>query len=170
MNRLKQAVLLAYVAAHFLVIVVTTIAMAAPASFPWPEDSAVGKGLARYGDWTGATNNYAFFSPNVADQVIVELTAVDAGGETTVEVLGTGGTQTDLRVFSMMQLLAKFKAQDLQGQSLAAYTFGRHPEAPIAVVVLRIHRLPSMAAARLGEKPYLEEFYRAVFVRGDGDD
>lgn len=155
--------LLGWGAAHLLVVACAVV------GFRPSADSAIAACIYGYGALTGATDSHGYFSPAIPDQVLIELTAVDAEGDRTVEVLGTGHTQTEMRIFSMTHLFNRQKVIDLHAQSLAAYALGRYPEAQFVVVTLRLHRLPSLAAARGGEGASDEEFYRGIFDRGDNE-
>jgi hypothetical protein len=159
--RFQRTTLLVWGCIHIVIV-----ACAAVQYFPWLSEGPYWVWVERYGAWTGATDTHGYFSPNIPDQIIIELTTVDADGEKTVEILGKGSSQTELRIFSMSTLFAKHEFTDLHGQTLAAYALGRHPEAMFVVVSFRYHEIPSMAATRAGATPSEEEFYRAVFLRG----
>src|SRR5262249_49421358 len=114
---------------------------------------------------TGSAASYGFFSPEVPDQVMADVTYLYPSGGVRTERVGAGGAETELRVVSMMFAYAKTAADKMDGRSLAAYALGRAPSAEQVAVSLSYHRTPSMADFCQGAVASRDEFYRGVFAR-----
>lgn len=156
----RQKIATAFVVAHVLLV-----ACGAAGFYPGKDAGLLGKCFTIYGHFTGSSNGYGFFSPNVADQLVTRVTAEDFRGVRRVKQFGGRDTETDRRISTMMMVFANINNPQLHGLSLAAYTLGRNPSARTVTVAIYHRCLPTMAEYRQGERPSLEEIYRGTYGR-----
>jgi hypothetical protein len=142
-------------------VLVTCGAFNIPLSF---NSGLVTKVLLSYTNWTGANNGYGFFSPGIPSQIIAKITSFNRSGEKSVEQLGTGKEEIDLRISTMLFLLDKVDVPNLTSRALAAYTFGHDPEVKQVNVTFSRYIVPSMKDYRQGKQPYLDDFYTSDYA------
>ncbi|HEX6739497.1 MAG TPA: hypothetical protein VF310_14560 [Vicinamibacteria bacterium] len=121
--------------------------------------------LAAYTEYTGAGNDYSFFSPAVGSQIRVRLLRTDGSGATREIHLDTANREVNFRIGCM--LLASMKVDEIRGpmaRSWASLVMGAGPEEASRVeVVVESYHLPSMADYRAGERGAWQEIYRGEF-------
>jgi hypothetical protein len=127
----------------------------------------LGRFLEAYGAWTGAEMDYSFYSPAISEDLITRVTCLSKTGETSTYDVGSTTAEVDLRMNTMSGLMFESQTLDLEARALSAYVLGQIPDSRSATVYVYLHRVPTMAAYRNGERPALEEFYRAEFARRD---
>ncbi|HWN42834.1 MAG TPA: hypothetical protein VNW71_11470 [Thermoanaerobaculia bacterium] len=120
--------------------------------------------LAAYGEYTGASSDYSFFSPAVGSQVRVRLLRTDASGARQEIHLRTPNREVNFRIGSM--LLSAMKISEIRtpmARSWAALVLRSSSEATKVDVVAEFYSLPSMAEHRSGRRGIWKEIYRGEF-------
>jgi hypothetical protein len=112
--------------------------------------------------YSGADNDFAFFSPSVGDQIRARILVSDRAGRTRELRLSTPSNEVNLRIDSMVMATIKTKAEDLFARSWAS-TILADPQAARVAVVLEYYDTPSMPAFRQDRRGVWRETYRADF-------
>jgi hypothetical protein len=138
---------------------------------PLSEIPSLALPLGFYGDLSGASNGYGFFSPGVYAQIRAIVEVEDKNGnKTTRPLLDNTNRETDLRVNDAFEHFInefddKVKFQRILAASLAGSVFARHADAE--KVGIRIERLtaPSRKAYLAGHKTGTwDQLYSVEFV------
>lgn len=104
-----------------------------------------------YGAYTGASNSYGFFAPEVPSARRVEVTALCGDRSIPVEIPLRGESRN--RLTSITSLTSYPEIQQGVVACLGAYALGRYPCASAALVKVEYYAVPSMADYRRGERP-----------------
>jgi hypothetical protein len=121
-------------------------------------------GLAAYTEYTGAGNDYSFFSPAVGSQVRVRLLRAGPGGAMQEIHLATASREVNFRIGCM--LLASMKVDEIRGamaRSWASLVMGAAGAGSRVEVVVETYRVPSMDEYRAGQRGSWQEIYRSEF-------
>jgi hypothetical protein len=120
--------------------------------------------LAAYTEYTGAGNDYSFFSPAVGSQVRARLLRSDASGRTQEIHLTTPNREVNFRIGCM--LLASMKLEEMRApmaRSWASLVLGADTDAAKVEVVVETYHVPSMDDYRAGQRGGWQEIYRGEF-------
>jgi hypothetical protein len=124
-----------------------------------------GRLLEAYGQWSGASSQFAFFAPEVTPSVRVSFELGLDSGERVLETLATGDDVMNVRTYCLALNFHLLGRHDDLARAWAAKMFGRHPEARSLTLRLEQFRLPSMERYHAGERPGWSERYQAHFER-----
>lgn len=150
----------AFVAAQCVLIV-----LGAQNGAGWSLLSRGPSALAYYAELSGASGNYRFFSPNVADPVVADIVLTRRGKRMWHVAIGRHVSELDLRQSTAMVYLTSLGLPNLQSRIVAAWALGLHRECDTANVKLGINRTPTMARYRAGDRPWVEFYYEAEYQR-----
>ena len=143
----KQRLLLAFWAVHLTLCVFS----AAP-DFLHIAHSRAWRFIAPYGAYTGATNKYGFFAPNVPGARRVRVRVL-CGEEWIPVEAPLQGPESKLRLTTVTSLLMFKEMEEPVAASWAAYAFGNFPCAKAALVEVDYYEVPSMKDYRQGKRP-----------------
>lgn len=104
-----------------------------------------------YGAYTGASNSYGFFAPQVPSARRVEVTALCGDMSIPVEIPLRGESRN--RLTSITSLTSYPQIERGVVASLGAYALGQYPCASAALVKVEYYAVPSMADYRRGARP-----------------
>jgi len=143
----KQRLLLAFWAVHLTLCVFS----AAP-DFLHIAHSRAWRFIAPYGAYTGATNKYGFFAPNVPGARRVRVRVL-CGEEWIPVEAPLQSAESKLRLTTITSLLMFKETEEPVAASWAAYAFGNFPCAKAALVEVDYYGIPTLADYRQGDRP-----------------
>lgn len=118
-----------------------------------------------YGAFTGATNSYAFFSPDVSPQLRARFGLHTEKGEIAIPMFPPMNHEAELRVSNLVDMqweFGKSKKDTEKNRALAASYAGklleRYPEAHAVSVYVEY-----FALAKLAQKPRPEPFWQPLY-------
>jgi hypothetical protein len=141
-------------------------------SFSFPLPPGLGEVVSYYGEMSGASNGYGFFSPGIQSQIRAVFDITDSKNRTITVPIMTGEVrEVDLRVGDIIEQFFNDrvdnpkKYQRVLSASLCGAMFGLYPEAQS--VRIRLEQLTplSMEEYRNGATSTLQTIYSAKFVR-----
>ncbi len=164
----KKHIIAFFIIAHFSLIVFSLI------DPKFSGNQGLWKALRFYGKWTGATASYSFFSPEIPREIVFSFTIHFADGTTKETTLQeTANNEVNARVGNILRLFAKnFKKKEIirsLAASITASMFEAYPNAEKIEIRGSLHKFPSMAAYREGERATFLPVYQATFRRGRGE-
>jgi hypothetical protein len=132
----------------------------------WPvrPQHGVTRLLQSYAAWSGTGGDYAFYS-NLRETTIGRISSINQAEEASSHDIGRTNSEIDLRLNSMLDSIVSVEDADSCAHALAAYELGTKTYSRSVTIQFYWYRVPSMAEYRNGDRPSLEEFYRAEFVR-----
>lgn len=111
---------------------------------------------------------YAFFSPEVPKEILVECRVLKSDGQIEIIRFGSGASSTELRETYLYQFLNNSSAIETTGPLLAAhYCFLKYPMARSVQVSIRILKIPTIAASRAGTQASMEELVHQDFAHDE---
>src|SRR5262249_21238636 len=120
---------------------------------PAPRESSLRRGLALYGDYSGAGNGYGFFAPSVASPWDVRFSVYSEAGSWVEGAMPEANREVRLRFGTVLGGLAQDELREPLAASLAARRFAAHPDAQLINAHVRALRLTTMAEHRAGVRP-----------------
>jgi hypothetical protein len=125
----------------------------------WPgHTQALIKGLATYGDYTGAGNIFSFFAPRVGNEIAVIYTLAAGDSSQQVVRLEEGNTECNRRIQTIYNFFSIEEACPLLAQSCASYMLRRHPGNSLVRVTVVTKNVPGMQEYREGARPQWTPF------------
>ena len=124
-----------------------------------------GRLLEAYGQWSGASSQFAFFAPEVTPSVRVTFELELDSGERVLDTLEGADDAMNVRTYCLAINFHLLGRHDTLARAWAAKMFGRHPEARALTLRLEQFQLPSMERYHAGERPGWSERYQARFER-----
>ncbi len=137
---------------------------------PLNEIPLVGPAVGYYGDLSGASHLYGFFSPGVYSQLQAVIDVYDSKGtKSTQPIEAKANREFFLRINDifdqfMNEFDDKVKFQRILAASLAGSVFARTPEAEQVGVRIERYTAPSRKAFLEGKRTNWEKVYSAKFV------
>lgn len=116
------------------------------------------KGIAAYGDYTGAGNIFSFFAPRVGNEIAVIYTLAGQDGSQHVTRLESTNTECNRRIQTIYNFFSIEEASPLLAQSCASYMLRQHPESRLVRVTAVTQTVPVMGEYRNGARPQWEPF------------
>lgn len=132
---------------------------------PWIGVKWIEGPVSTYTDLSGARYSYGFFAPNIPNQAVAIATSIDSSGNRTIRTFGTGTTELDHRIATMISFFTSVETDTLNAASIAKYVLDRNPGAQRVEVSLRCYNIPTMKQYRHGVQATADEYYRGVFAR-----
>jgi hypothetical protein len=116
------------------------------------------KGLATYGDYTGAGNIFSFFAPRVGNEIAVIYTLAGRDSSQHVTRLEGANTECNRRIQTIYNFFSIEEASPLLAQSCASYMLRQHPGTRLVRVMAVTQTVPGMEEYRNGARPKWEPF------------
>jgi hypothetical protein len=144
---IKRRLLLAFWAFHL-----TLCLLSAAPDFLHIAHSRTWSFIAPYGAYTGATNKYGFFAPNVPSARRVRARVLCDEEWIPVE-MPLQSMESRLRLTTITSLLMYKEIEEPVAASWGAYAFGNFPCAKAALVEVDYYEVPPMKDYRQGKRP-----------------
>ncbi|WP_298736028.1 hypothetical protein [uncultured Chitinophaga sp.] len=116
------------------------------------------KGLATYGDYTGAGNIFSFFAPAVGNEIAVIYTLAASDSSQRVVRLEGNNTECNRRIQTIYNFFSIEEACPLLAQSCASYMLRRYPGHHVVRVTAVARHVPGMQEYRGGARPEWSPF------------
>ncbi|HVI44656.1 MAG TPA: hypothetical protein VM802_07295 [Chitinophaga sp.] len=155
----KQWCWLAIALLHLLVAALS----AAHLQVIFPRRTLLAQAWQGYGAYTGASNIFSFFAPEIGDEIAVIYTVVDRNGkQMAVRLENNANHERNTRLINIYGFFSVDEARELMAQSCASYMFSQIPQAVLIRVVVVYRAIPPMQDYRNGQRPrWYSSFSRA---------
>ena len=119
-----------------------------------------------YIELSGANNNYGFFAPSVASQILAEFEIQDSSGKVIKDTLRVSNSaEVSLRVNTMLIFFRIKEGQDVLCRSWAAMKLSDYENANKVRIYIKELFIPSMISYSRGAKIYWRPIYQADFLK-----